>query len=539
MILINALKSIAGSKGRNILIGIIVVTIAASAAVALAIMKAATDAEENGLESTEITGTIGMNTEALMQQAQEQMGAPGESSASSGGGNYRTIRNDFQSLSLEEQIEYADSDYVKTFYYSDTVSLNGTTSMEAVGADETQETADVSQPQTSVMFGGGSNGPISGNSGPMVFGGFAMGDFSVIGYSSEEAMTSFIEGTSVVEDGEVFDVSSSDLDCLISEELALYNDLSVGDTFVLANPSNEEETYEFTIVGLYSTTTASDDSGMGRIQFSTSSDPANQIYISYPALAEILSYSAENSTTVTDTNGYEQDSALSGQLSATYVFANKDDYDAFAEELTAKGLDDTYALSSSDINSYEQSLIPLRSLSSFAKTLLLIILAAGAVVLIVISLFNIRERKYEVGVLTAIGIKKGKVAAQFVTELLIVTILAIFIGTGIGAIGSVPIANKLLASQIEAQQTQATGRETNFGREAPSFTVQTEDGGGPVTFGQDRMSADYLDSVNATLDMTILGELILLGVVLTILASLSAVVFIMRYEPLKILADRT
>lgn len=35
------------------------------------------------------------------------------------------------------------------------------------------------------------------------------------------------------------------------------------------------------------------------------------------------------------------------------------------------------------------------------------------VVLVVITLLNVRERKYEIGVLTAIGANKVKVAAQF------------------------------------------------------------------------------------------------------------------------------
>ena len=34
-------------------------------------------------------------------------------------------------------------------------------------------------------------------------------------------------------------------------------------------------------------------------------------------------------------------------------------------------------------------------------------------VLVVITLLNVRERKYEIGVLTAIGVNKVKVAAQF------------------------------------------------------------------------------------------------------------------------------
>ncbi len=71
-------------------------------------------------------------------------------------------------------------------------------------------------------------------------------------------------------------------------------------------------------------------------------------------------------------------------------------------------------------------------------------------ILIVLNIFSVRERKYEVGVLTAIGMKKSKVSLQFILETFMVTIVAIIAGGIIGAASSVPITNSLLASQIEA-----------------------------------------------------------------------------------------
>ena len=65
-------------------------------------------------------------------------------------------------------------------------------------------------------------------------------------------------------------------------------------------------------------------------------------------------------------------------------------------------------MQSADVENYESSLVPLDSLAKFALTLLIVVLAVGAVVL---NLFNICERKYEVGVLTVIGVKKVKMAA--------------------------------------------------------------------------------------------------------------------------------
>ena len=98
-----------------------------------------------------------------------------------------------------------------------------------------------------------------------------------------------------------------------------------------------------------------------------------------------------------------------------------------------------------------------------ALTLLIVVLAVGAVVL---NLFNIRERKYEVGVLTAIGVKKVKVAAQFAIELLIVTMCGIALGVAGGAVASVPVSNqlRLLAGDPDRQPGGAVRSRRRHGR---------------------------------------------------------------------------
>ena len=52
-------------------------------------------------------------------------------------------------------------------------------------------------------------------------------------------------------------------------------------------------------------------------------------------------------------------------------------------------------------------------------------------------------------------------------------------------------------------------------------------------------AVDYVSSVNATVDLKVVGQLLLVGLGLTLVAALVAVVFVLRYEPLQILADRS
>ena len=200
LVLINAMKSITRSKGRNILIGIIVLAIAASSCVALAIKSAANEAEAAGLENLSITGNITFDSQRMMMEAQSGGGMV------TGGGpvDLRGMLANFQSLELEDHLYYADSGYIKNFYYSRSISLNAGGGLEAYSTDS----ADTSNNfEIRGNFGGGSVQMPGGSRIGMI----AMGDFTVTGYSAEDAMTKFMNGTAKITDGGMFDVGSSEM----------------------------------------------------------------------------------------------------------------------------------------------------------------------------------------------------------------------------------------------------------------------------------------------------------------------------------------
>ena len=544
----NALRCIGRAKGRNILIGIIALVIAVSACLGLSIRQAAESAKESTLEELSITATISYDRSSMMNDIMSN-GKP-EEGGSFDRDQFKDMMGSASSLTLEEYEKYAEAESVVDFHYTVTSSFNGNDNFLPVTDEEEDEEEDTSS--SSNDFGGGMGFPGGGG-----FGGgnmFTSSDFSVIGYSSYNSMTAFIDGTaSVLEGGTMFDDGTSELDCVISEELAIFNDLSVGDTITITNPSLESETYTLNVVGLY-TSSANNDLSMS--MFGKSQDPANQIYMSAAALQTILDASEESSTTVTDENtGDERESAVTGQIEATYVLSDTESYSAFEEQVRTLGLDESYTVSSPDLTAFENSLTPLNTLSTMAGWFLIVILIIGAIILVVLNIFNVRERKYEVGVLTAMGMKKWKVAAQFMCEILIVTMIAIIIGAGIGAVSSVPVTNALLAGQVESQSSRMTQMEENFGRpdgfgggmpgmpggdfggEMPSDIP--EDAGGNNPFGEMfGGAADYISEVNSAMNLTVVLQMLGVGLLLTLIASLASVLFIMRYDPLKILANR-
>ena len=554
----NALRCIGRSKGRNILIGIIALVIAVSACLGLSIRQAAVSAKENALSGMSITATIAYDRSGAMNNI---MGGRPQ-----GGGfdkdQFAGMMGNASSLTLEEYETYAKAESVGNFYYTLTAYWNGTEGFEPV----TDETSEDSGSSDSTTNNGSSSNAFIGSMGGMMGGfmgggSFSGGDFTLIGYSSDAAMTDFKSGISSITSGAVFEEGTTAYTCIISEELATYNSLSVGDTITISNIQSEEETYQLTVVGIYSSTTSNDFS---MSMFGASQDPANRILMSAPALQTILDASAAVSIEVEDSYGRTTETKTTGTLDATYVFADLEHYYAFEDEARALGLSENYTISSTDVSSFENSLTPLNTLGDMAGVFLVVILAIGGIILVVLNIFNVRERKYEIGVLTAMGMKKWKVACQFVCEILVVTMVAVLLGACIGAVSSVPVTNALLESQVTSQSNQQSQMEESFGRPGNmggfpggmgDMGGQMPDmpggsGGGFGGFGNmgipggDFMdeiiggATDYVTEIDSAMNLTVVFQMLGIGLLLTLVAGMVSVLFVMRYDPLKILSNR-
>lgn len=571
----NALKNLTRSKGRNLLIGIIVFVIAVAACLGLSIRQAAENAKTEAMDNLNITAQISIDRNQMMQNMQSNM----DSSSSDGKPSFDkdSFKESFQktdSLTIEEMLTYADASTVQSFDYNLTISMNGTVSFEAVSATTSEEADDSSEEDSSAsMMDMETDGPMGDrmqmpDSEDTGRGGFrkgsfgTQGDFTLVGYSSDSAMTSFINGTCSITEGTMFGENTEELICVISDELALYNDIDLvsNSAITISNPNNEEETYTLEVVGIYHNSQSTVTTGGMMGGFSTSTDPANQIYLSYAALQSIIDESENNADTETDEEtGIETTTAIPGQISGTYSFATVEDYETFEKEVYELGLSEDYTVSSSDISSYNESLLPLENLNEMALYFLWVVLGIGAVILIVLNIFSVRERKYEVGVLTAVGMKKSKVSLQFLIETLVVTLIAVLIGAAAGGIASVSVTNSLLESQVAAQEEETQSNTESFGREmnGKADMNANQTGGKQMNMGQggngkgqlelpdsltdNKVAAkavNYINEVDSAMNLTVLLELLAIGLGLTLIASAASILFIMRYEPLKILANR-
>ncbi len=570
-IITNALRNITRNKGRSALMIIIVAIVTAAATIGLAIVQAAQRARTDALANTTISAQITLDRGALMDgaRADDADGKPDMDAMREAVAGKTMTLADYEQYA-KESYGVASSYYIETASAAatddgiDAVDSNGGVIKERTDADQPAQSHGTNDDAQADDAADGRQDPPRMPEGGMGAGGAQMtvGDFSLVGFSGDEAIANAPNGAFTMDDGQVFGYDTADDgDVIISDTLAEANDVKVGDSITVANVADENTTYTLKVVGVYDNTSDA-STPMGGPMASTASDPANAIYTSVSTLDK-LGLTADKTIDVTDARGNTRQTQAA-TLSYTYVFDGKSKYDEFVRDVKAAGLGDEYTVTSQDVQQYESSLLPIENLAKFARTLLIVVLAVGAVVLVVLTIFNIRERKYEIGVLTAIGVKKTKVAAQYTVELLVVTLIGLAVGVGAGAAASVPVSNALLSSQVEAQHTQLTQQREQFGRDmqaAPGQRPDADGATGAPSTGADPDNAagaapdngqqpggmrdgfgrasQTIAKLNATVDWATLGWMLLIGLGLTLLAALVAAVFVMRYEPLQILADRS
>lgn len=529
-VLKNAFVSITRNKGRNILIGIIIIVISAACAITLSIRNSADKIVDAYESKYSVEATIGMDRNALMESLR---GGSGDDKNS----QEEMINkfNEIESVTVDEIKKYGDSEYVSSFYYVYETSMDAKDLEEATEnlVKETTTTTTKTDKFT-IPSGGGAPEGFPGRPGgggstttkksttttkktEKIYNEKAQnGAFSIKGYSSYEAMSDFITGNYTITDGEV----SSDFtgnNCVVSEELATLNELKVGDTIKLVNPDNSKLTYELVVSGIYKEN--SDEASDMRNMFSNS---VNTIITNSTMVEKIL----------------EDDEDLGVTITPTFILTSTDVSDDFSNEVKEKGLSEYYTVTD-NVETVTGATKSISSVKTFATTFLLITLIIGGVVLLVINMINIRERKYEIGVLRTIGMKKSAVISQFMFELLVVCIFGLLIGAGIGALSSVKVANSLLANEIENASTDIEDIRENFGGMGMS-DAEGKPSENPKDFNFNGVvSIEQVDSMEAVVDFKVLLQLLLIGVSLTVISSMSSCVAIARFSPLTILKERS
>jgi len=302
----------------------------------------------------------------------------------------------------------------------------------------------------------------------------------------------------IIIEGRMFEALN---EVVVDNEFARRNGLSIGSVFDIETLFFDIA-FELTVVGIYSY----DDFEYGNLRFIAN------LFTGFDTIAAAAGDSNEGLS-----------------ISTAYYLRNPDYLESFENEVRAKGLPDTYIVSINQA-AFDRVSGPMIGMQSAVMTFSFVILILGAIVLALVSFLVVRERKYEVGVLRAMGMKGGKVALGILTEAVAVTILCLVVGLGAGSVAAQPIANSLLESRVVAANARAeeTGQDRLIALVMYGGQMQTEYSVGHVPESE----------IVVGLSGAVVMQIFVITLGLAALSGIVGVVVITRYEPLKILRER-
>lgn len=379
---------------------------------------------------------------------------------------------DISAPSSEDLIGYAKSRYVKDYALM----------TEVPATSETLKGKDENNGSGAIMAGGE---------------GMKMPKMKVRGYSKLDMLDEFTEGKRVIDQGKMFKNKG---ECVVSSEFAELNNLKVGDTIEVSGIMKEDAPVTLTVSGIYNDYTKENESPMKDAFMNR----RNELITGFET-AKMLS------------------SGIQGAMvNVKYTLTSPDVKDAFEAELREQGLS-SYFRVTTDESLYEKVVGPVESLATISFVFMIVVLLLGGTILVLINMMALRERKYEIGVLRAMGMKKMKVALGLIYELLAVTFAAMILAVGIGAMVSQPISDGLLASQVQAASEAAQKAMGNMG--------------GMAIIGP-QSDAEAISQLAVGINPIVLFEICGIAILLAALSGAVSLSYITKYEPIKILTER-
>jgi len=342
-------------------------------------------------------------------------------------------------------------------------------------------------------------GESTGGAVPIAPDGGSVGRFptmNVKGYTNPEQLDDFKEGFRGITSGAF---PGGNNECIISDDFAALNNIEVGDTIYVAQGMVANNPLTLKVVGTYFDFTA--NMFGATIDAPAAINVRNDIITNYET-----AFNYGKSDPRSDT--------------AAYTLKNPELLSAFESEARDAGLSYDYKVTI-DEEAYNRIINPVLGMAKISLTFMIVVLILGGLILVLLATLSIRERKYEVGVLRAMGMKKRKVAFGLIFESLAITVICLVIGLGIGAAVAQPVSDMLLQEQVAAAEP---GANTGTGM----FYAGT----------QTNSNAQPLTDLDVSLNLRVVMMIILISLLLVLISSVTGISFITKYEPIKILMER-
>ncbi|KAF1296766.1 ABC transporter permease [Enterococcus sp. JM4C] len=181
-------------------------------------------------------------------------------------------------------------------------------------------------------------------------------------------------------------------------------------------------------------------------QMSQSEELENTIYLPNELVKEFNKQTAKEiyEASEEDFENYEY-------FSPAYTLKSPEDTEAFKEE--AEPLLPDYYIVQASADQYDQVGGSMKKMNQISKYVVIIAVLAALLIIGLVVLLFMRDRKHELGIYLSIGETRGKVMGQIMVELLIISALALVCSLVTGNLLGNVVSNSLMQSDLLATPT--------------------------------------------------------------------------------------
>lgn len=481
----------------------------------LIINSAANASIANAKKAAGATVSLSVNMQNVIKSAQESAQEDTSSSSSSSDSSSQGKRFDISLPTIAESTakKIANLSGVKSYSFSYSASADAKSDITKVSESGTSSSSSSSDTQQGP---GGQNFP--GGSG----GGMTQSDFTIEGTNDLEANTTFTDAYKITSGRAITSSDEGTNNVVIESTLADQNSLKVGSTFVLEDSNSKS--YTMKVVGIYTTSGSSTESSIAYM---------NTMY-----------------TSLSVANAMK---ATTGKIStATYSMENPADADSFVKKANKLVNDDNFEVSKND-QAYQNVKSSLNNVASFAKNIVILVAIAGAIMLALIVMLMVRERRFEIGVLMSLGETKAKIVAQFFTELFMVMVVSVAIASAAGNVVGNVVGQQLLKQQTTQTTSsssnqmpggQGNGDQKSGGGQGGAPSAPGGNGGGfagragsALGIGQSKSEAQALEKLNIKTSFSEIAMLLGIAILINLIAVGLASIGILRLNPKQVLTN--
>lgn len=338
--------------------------------------------------------------------------------------------------------------------------------------------------------------------------------------------------------------------CLITETLAEYNNLKIGDTIKLytQNPvymeregnyysemgvTKEDILLELEIIGIFENTEKVDPAATNYDWMCTYESPENVVLmpdstyidIEYNLQCKDFEYGRDNYPDFEyyqDEANYPKKEDIMRKGSITILLNDPLEVESFVEDYTANMPD--FREIDANNETFEQLARPLDTLTLFATFIVWLVIINAVIIITLVTALTLKTREYEIGVLLSQGVSKAKIVMQFFVELAIVAIIGFSVAVLSGSAVAGQVGQKVLEYQVDFSGLNEEEEDDYFYYDAWNSNYFTE-------VSLEDMVAEY----EVTISPMIIGEIYVAGLGIVLVSILIPSMMVMRFNPKRIL----